>query len=69
MMATLPSSTKPDRDESRQTMALADALETQIVTAPTTADKLMDAAVAELRAHQSTRMLGCRHRSLSPELM
>ena len=50
-------------------MALVDALETQLATARTTADKLMEAVVAELTADQSTRMPRCPRRSLSRESM
>jgi hypothetical protein len=50
-------------------MALVDTLEIQLANGRATADKLMDAIVAELTVHQSTRTFGCRHRSLSPALM
>jgi hypothetical protein len=50
-------------------MALVHALETQLATARTTAEKFMEAVVAELTVHKSTRTFGCRHRSLSPALM
>jgi type I restriction enzyme, S subunit len=50
-------------------MALVDALETKLATARTAAEKLMEAVVAELTASESTRIIKCPHRSLSPELM
>ena len=50
-------------------MALVDTLETQLTTARITAEKLMEAVVAELTAQQTPRIAGCRQRSLSPELM
>ncbi|MGH7782359.1 MAG: restriction endonuclease subunit S [Candidatus Binatia bacterium] len=50
-------------------MALVDALETQLPTARTTAEKLMEAVVAELTDQRSTRRMGCPRQSSLQESM
>jgi type I restriction enzyme, S subunit len=50
-------------------MALVDALETQLATARTTAEKLMEAVVAELTHQQLIRSPRCPHQSSLPESM
>lgn len=50
-------------------MALVDTLDTQLDSARRTAEKFMEAVVAELTTAQLTRIPQCHHRSLSPELM
>ena len=50
-------------------MALVDALETQLATARTTAEKLMEAVVAELTDQLSTRSPRCPRQSLLRESM
>ena len=50
-------------------MALVDALETQLAAARTTADKLMEAVVAELTDQLSTRSPRCPRQSLLRESM
>jgi type I restriction enzyme S subunit len=50
-------------------MASVDALETQLINARITAQKLMEAVVAELTSQQSTRSLRCPHQSLLRESM
>jgi hypothetical protein len=49
--------------------ALVDALETQLAAARTTAEKLMEAVVAELISQQSTRSVRCARQSLLRESM
>ncbi len=50
-------------------MALVDALETQLATAHTTAEKFMEAVVAELTSLQPTRSVRCPRQSSSPVSM